>query len=91
MQPLGEFKCTKCGRVAVGVSCAQPVKSVDNFEAYLARLTADEWSNYPNDRPEMLTNYLQCQACRAPPSAFVLAVLDDAQTGCTLGVIAIDA
>jgi hypothetical protein len=91
MQTLGEFKCGICGRVAVGVSLAQAMKYVDDFDDYFARLTEDERSNYSSDRAVVLANYLQCHGCGAPASAFVAAALEDAPPGCTLGIIAIDA
>lgn len=86
MQIVGEFTCSRCGRVHAGITGAQARKYVAEFNAHFTGLPAEEQASYKLPRPK-LDDYRRCRNCGAPNSAFVPAKPGAAPVGRTLQVV----
>ncbi len=86
MSIIGEFKCPKCGWIHVGISEADAISTVADFNAYFATLSTTAQADF-GGKPASLERYKRCCRCGTPAASFVPAVPDDAPDGCTLQVV----
>lgn len=85
MEKLGDFKCLKCSWVHAGISEADAIAAVAEFNKYYATLSRDAQDKSGGE--QSLEMYRQCFRCGAPSDTFVPAAPGDAPLGCTLQAV----
>jgi hypothetical protein len=86
MKNLGNFKCPKCNGVHSGISEADAIAAVAEFNEYFAALTSEEQAEF-GGRSASLEMYRRCTKCGAPAKNFVPAAPGDTWLGRTLQVV----
>ena len=86
MKNLGEFKCPACSWVHVGISEADAITAVNDFNENFATMTLESQALF-GGAPSSLEEYKRCVRCGAPAASFLPAAPGDASVGCTLQVV----
>lgn len=86
MKSLGNFRCPQCGWVHSGISEAEAIASVAEFNKYFKTLSLQAQAEF-GGKPSSLDLYKRCFKCGVSTALFLPASHGDAPFGCTLQVV----
>lgn len=86
MKNLSEYQRPRCGWAHAGISGADAIAAVADFNANFATMSLEARASF-GGKPSSLKLYERCFRCGAPAASFRPAAPGAAPEGCTLQVV----